>query len=109
MGWQGLPAWDYDYDVLICFARPGLYVQQKLCNRRGVRNPGRTGQIGVISQKRGKFLSGLATSLEAAIPRFLILPPFAFFKPMVPVVVCSSMCANPHACGKLGKSNFQST
>ena len=35
---------------LWCFARPGLYVQQKLYNRRGVRNPGRTGQIGVITE-----------------------------------------------------------
>ena len=54
MGWLGLAAWDSD--VLQDSARPCLYAQQsyplvKQIGKSGTRNPCRTDEIGVISQK----------------------------------------------------------
>ena len=75
MEWHGLPALGCDVQgLVITFGGT--------CGKSGARNPDKTRQIGVISQKRSKFLSEFGKSLEATIARFLI------FQPMVPRTSC---------------------
>ena len=52
MEWHGLPALGCDVQgLVITFGGT--------CGKSGARNPDKTRQIGVISQKRGKFFIGI--------------------------------------------------